>query len=192
MEYPNWFNQSALYNFEGFKHLLVNRKISCLQIGAYTGDATEWMLQNILNHKDSTITDVDTWEGSEEAAHKRMDWSDVETVYTNRFTQEISSGKVVKYKGASSSFFQDAINRGDKYDFIYVDGDHTAPAVLQDGMNAMQVLNDGGIIAFDDYTWKSNKGPAFDPGPAIDIFIDTYAPALEVLAKNTQFWVRKR
>jgi predicted O-methyltransferase YrrM len=40
------------------------------------------------------------------------------------------------------------------YDFIYVDGDHTAYGVIKDAIASYECLNVGGIIAFDDYQWS--------------------------------------
>jgi hypothetical protein len=64
MEYPNWFNHTAKANFEKF--LTKKDGSVALQLGVYTGDASLWMLQNIPNLK---LTDVDTWQGSDEEEH---------------------------------------------------------------------------------------------------------------------------
>ena len=68
-QYPNWFMYGAVNLFSKYLGELKDREVHCLQIGAYTGDATEWLLQNVLTHPNSTLTDVDTWEGSDEVIH---------------------------------------------------------------------------------------------------------------------------
>ena len=81
-EYVNWFQNDGQSNFR--THLLQNfagKPIRCLQIGAYTGDASVWLYDNVLDHKDSVLIDVDTWEGSDEPSHHQMNWSTVETLY---------------------------------------------------------------------------------------------------------------
>ena len=190
--YPNWFAMGAQWYFEKHLPAFEDKKVSFLQIGAYTGDASKWMLENVLTHEQSTLTDVDTWEGSDEAIHKSFDWSSVEDTYNDKVGLYISNEKLIKFKGTSNDFFYASGFLHRKYDFIYVDGDHTAAGVLQDGINALECSADGGIVAFDDYTWRSGKGPTFDPAPAIDALMIAYADRFEVIDKGTQVWLRRK
>jgi len=69
-KYPNWFAVTAQHNFE--KHLLPfvgQEGLHFLQLGVYTGDATEFLCKNILTGKNSWLHDVDTWEGSDEEVY---------------------------------------------------------------------------------------------------------------------------
>lgn len=170
------------------KHLtsLADTSISCLQIGAYTGDATKWMLENILTNPSSSLTDVDTWEGSNEAIHQSFNWDEVEKIYDSKIA---GYSNVHKYKGTSDSFFE---TNTKTYDFIYIDGDHTALGVLKDGVNAIKVLNPGGIIAFDDYLWKSGRGPIYDPGKSIDAILNAYAEQVIIMDIGLQVWLKKK
>lgn len=188
--YPNWFAAGAQWFFQKNLPLLADRKIVALQIGAYTGDATVWMLENFLTHPESVLTDVDTWQGSEEAIHKNFDWKNVEDVYREKTSKYLEQGKLIKYKGTSDAFFAASSVLRKKYDFIYVDGDHTAKAVLKDGVNALEACAPGGIVAFDDYTWQSGKGPTYDPRVSIDALIVAYADDFEVIDKGSQVWLR--
>jgi hypothetical protein len=189
MTYPNWFEQTqARENFERYLKPLAGTALRCVQVGAYTGDATKWMVDNMLHHDSSTLIDVDTWEGSDEPVHKNMDWSDVYTTYIQKNKEAIDSGKVVPIKKRSDVFFAMS---GGGYDFIYVDGDHTAFAVLRDGMNAYEQTVVGGLIAFDDYTWTLNAGDFYDPRYAIDTLVHLLADRIEVIENNSQFWIKK-
>jgi predicted O-methyltransferase YrrM len=38
-----------------------------------------------------------------------------------------------------------------KFDFIYIDGDHTAKGTISDAIRAFSLLKEGGIMIFDDY-----------------------------------------
>jgi predicted O-methyltransferase YrrM len=186
--YPNWFNMShARENFE--RYAPRRRKLSCLQVGAYTGDATKWMVDNILTKEGSVLFDVDTWEGSEEPVHKNMDWSDVYTTYTEKNKEAIDSGKVFPRIMTSDKFF--ATRPDEEFDFIYIDGDHTAFGVVRDITNAYRVLKVGGILALDDYTWTLNQGDFYDPKPAIDWFINVSGDRLEKIILNGQAWFKK-
>jgi hypothetical protein len=189
-EYPNWFLQGGgQFNFE--KHLLhlQGTQINALQIGAYTGDATEWLFNRVLTNLESTLTDVDTWEGSDEPEHESLDWNSVEDTYNYRTSFYQESNRLHKKKMTSDEFFR--VNETD-YDFIYIDGDHTAPSVLKDGINAVKFIKVGGILAFDDYMWRSGKGPAHDPYPAIDAIMLCFGDIFDIIEVGLQVWMRKK
>ena len=147
------------------------------------------MYDNILYHyTDSVLIDVDTWEGSDEPVHHGLNWSSVEGIYDVKTSAARNNRQIVKYKGTSDGFFR---NNVEWYDFVYVDGDHTAPGVLKDAMNAFEVLKPGGIIGFDDYLWSANLGIHKEPKIAIDAFYNVYVDRVEVLVNDYQFWVKK-
>ncbi len=188
MSYPNWFAMSAQYYFEKHLRPYVGDELNCLQIGAYTGDATKWLFDNILTHPNSSLTDVDTWQGSDEPAHKELDWLGVEATYDEKVKEHLASGRLIKKKMNSFDFFHQPIHK--RFDFIYVDGDHKASSVLMDGINSLNVLSRGGILVFDDYTWSMQKGPAFDPKPAIDAIRLCYSDVLTTLEMEHQVWLQ--
>lgn len=189
-EFPNWFSTGvAVMLFDHFLAEYKGKPAKVLQVGAYTGDASRWLLDNVLTHEDSSLTDVDTWEGSNEQAHHRLSWNSVESYYDSRFPEELASGKLRKIKSTSAEYFA---NYDDMYDFIYVDGDHTAPGVLADGIDAYDCLKVGGILAFDDYQWNPDGLPAhLTPAPAIDALASVYAEKLEAIYVAYQVWFRK-
>ena len=149
MEYPNWFSTTANHYFQ--KHLLplAGTKLRALQIGAFTGDASVWLLENVLTHEESKLFDVDTWQGSDEEMHKDFYWVDVEKVYDEKVSPY--GDKLVKNKMTSVDFLIN--NKPPKYDFIYIDGDHTTFGTFLDAMLSWVWLKTGGIMAFDDYQW---------------------------------------
>jgi predicted O-methyltransferase YrrM len=190
-ELPNWFLAvGAPEIFE--RHLSEKRmeEIHCLQVGAYKGDASAWLMENILFHPKSTLTDVDTWGGSNEVAHDALDWNEVEQAYDTQTSQYVESGRLIKKKMSSDEFFATKDSE-DLYDFIYIDGDHEAVPVLKDGMNAVEALKVGGILAFDDYQWDAGKGPAYRPRPAVDAIMLCYSNRFKVLEIGLQVWLVK-
>lgn len=187
---PNWFASDAQKNFgEVLLPRLTGRDARYLQIGAYTGDASIWLYDNLLKDTDSVLIDVDTWEGSDEVAHHALNWDTVENVYNARILAARNERKIVKVKLTSDYFFR---NNREKFDFIYIDGDHTAYGVIKDAVNAFEVLNPGGIIAFDDYQWSGGTDPADRPGMAINAFLQIYRKRVEVLVNGYQLWVTKK
>ena len=188
-QYVNWFSNDGESNFvQLLLPAFSNKSIKCLQIGAYTGDASVWLYNNILHSSDSLLIDVDTWEGSDEPVHFEMNWHTVESLYDYKTSVARDNRKIVKYKGTSDSFFA---NNRERYDFIYIDGDHTAYGVLKDAVAAYECLNVGGIIAFDDYQWSAGLGAIKEPKMAIDAFNSIYADRVQEIYQGYQRWFQK-
>jgi predicted O-methyltransferase YrrM len=186
--HPNWFQTDGFLNFETHLKPLNSNSLRLLQIGAYTGDASLWMVDSIMSNPDCVLVDVDTWEGSEEPVHYEMNWHTVESLYDAKTAAGRANKKIIKYKGTSDEFFK---NNREMYDFIYIDGDHTAYGVLKDAVAAFECLNGGGILAFDDYEWSAGLGPRKEPKMAIDAFSNIYGDRVKEILKGYQRWFKK-
>lgn len=185
--FPNWFDGQR-YNFEDqLTHLADRPDLRFLQIGAYTGDASVWLCENILTNPTSVLIDVDTWEGSDESEHSKIDFDRVLAYYEARITKY---RKVIRLKMTSDKYFTGEI--AGKFDFIYIDGDHTAAQVERDAENAWKLLKSGGIIAFDDYLWGQDLLEHTTPKPAIDRFLLTHTNEYQILVDSYQVWLRKK
>jgi predicted O-methyltransferase YrrM len=180
--YPNWFESSAKANFEKF--LGDKDNLTALQLGVYTGDASLWMLENIPNLK---LTDVDTWQGSNEEAHKAMDFEDVYITYLDK----IKDYKVNIKRATTVHYLIMQHGAGGVFDFIYIDADHTTVGVLLDAELSWPLLKPGGIMAFDDYTWGQELPPELAPALGIDLFLSRHHGEHKVLAENSQVWIQK-
>lgn len=180
---PNWFFGYAEDAFRRHLLPLAGTPIQVLQIGAYLGDASEWLLTNVLTEPGSWLVDVDTWEGSNEAAHEAINFMEVQAFYDERMK---NYHRVGRYVGTSDNYFG---QHPPPFDFIYIDGAHTSEQVLRDAVNADRFLNVGGMIAFDDYCWSDGSGNI--PRPAIDAFLTCYGHRYEVLEQDLQVWVRR-
>jgi len=194
-KYPNWFAVTAQHNFE--KHL---RQMSgqpflrFLQLGAFTGDASEWLLDNILTGPNCILTDVDTWQGSKEELHETMDFDDVYKVYQKKLKR--FGDKVWSHRGTTLEFLLHDAGccdcGGYDYNFIYIDADHTSAGVLVDAEISWSYLKcDGGIMAFDDYEWGNALPLHLRPKPGIDLFLLRHEGEYELLEKNEQVWIKK-
>jgi hypothetical protein len=187
--YPNWFEIVAQGYFNKYLFKYKNADVKFLQIGAYTGDATKWLFDNILTNSNSLLVDVDTWQGSDETIHKTFDWNNVEQVYDNKTKIFQESKRLIKNKITSDNFFKTNVT---KFDFIYIDGDHTAKGVLSDGFNSLNCLKSGGILAFDDYNWAQNKEQYLNPKLGIDAIRLCYEDMFDVLDIGDQVWLQMK
>ena len=192
MTYPNWFEQTAQYNFERFLTLQGRQtRMECLQLGVYTGDASVWMLNNL---GEIELTDIDTWKGSDEVAHESLDFDDVYDIYINKISEYRKQVHVQRCTSTDYLLAQYGPDRplGEYFDFIYVDADHTTVGVLLDAELSWPLLKSGGILAFDDYTWNHESGdPRLAPQVGIDLFLHRHEGEYQLLAKNTQVWIKK-
>ena len=186
MIYPNWFSN----NISLFKNILSHysnlSNLKFLQIGAYTGDASVWLLENVLIDSSSILIDVDTWAGSEENIHKKFDWQDIESVYDNRMS---GYKNVIKKKTTSHEYLSSC---SEAFDFIYIDGDHTSDGVYSDAVLSYPLLKVGGIMAFDDYLWHHDtNNPELEPKKGIDKFLESVKNDIRVIHNAYQVWIQK-
>jgi predicted O-methyltransferase YrrM len=127
---------------------------------------------------------VDTWEGSLEFKKVGMNFVDVEIEYDMKVGNH---HQVRKNKTTSDSFF--LINTK-KFDFIFIDGDHSRNQVMKDANNALLSCQVGGIIAFDDYDWNIEWPSEDRPKDAIDQFLEANRSRIKVLHKKHQVWIQ--
>lgn len=187
---PDWFTDTyarALFD----QHLLSmagEPGLRFLQVGAYCGDASEWLMTNVLTDPTSYLIDVDTWEGSNESAHQSIDFGDVFGFYMQRMGVLTKPGGHVQFRRQTSDEFF-ANYSGPRFDFIYVDGSHETHQVLRDAVHAEALLAPGGLLAFDDYMWSD--GTDNTPQPAIAAFLTCFKYHLRIEHVGYQVWVRK-
>ena len=182
--FPNWFDGQR-YNFEDqLTRFKGKPDLKFLQIGAYTGDASVWLCENILTNPSSTLVDVDTWAGSDEAEHTRINFEQVFDYYKSRVSEQVTY-----IKTTSDEYFK---GNDARFDFIYIDGDHTSLQVERDIASAWKLLKRNGIIAFDDYLWGQGLDPESTPKPAIDRFLLAHTNEYEILVDSYQVWLRKK
>ena len=164
-----------------------------LEIGSYEGRSTVWFSENLLQDG-GEICCIDTWEGGEE--HKEMGVVDgVEATFDANMnvlqTNIAGRNNVTKQKGTSVAWLAEHIRRGSKFDFIYVDGSHTAPDVLTDLCMAWQLLGVGGVMVCDDYLWGDARDALHRPKLAIDAFVNTHAESIGVFGVGYQFGIKR-
>jgi len=196
-EYPNWFAKSAIDNFATY---LIQDKglpnLRYLQLGAFTGDASAWLMDNILTNDTSYLTDVDTWEGSDEDEHKSMDFDDVLNTYLNRLGDSEKYSRCYNYRTTTTNFLLSRLAEQREhlveYDFIYIDADHTTVGVLLDAELSWPLLKSGGIMAFDDLTWGADLPPSQSPKAGILLFAERHKDEFDLVVANTQYWIKKK
>jgi predicted O-methyltransferase YrrM len=164
---------------------LRGRPLRYLEIGVFEGRSALWMLENVLTHPESRLTAIDVFSGELEARWRR------------NLERSGAAEKVTTIVGPSQVELRKLPL--ESYDVIYIDGAHTAAAVLADGVLAWQVLKDGGLLIFDDYGWSGYPGPnerstpdELRPKAAIDGFVTAFRNSMDLVHRDFQLLVRKK
>lgn len=166
---------------------LMARRKSALEIGAFEGRASVWIVENILEDG-GFLTCIDTWGGGEE--HTDINFEEVEARFarnSRRAEEKNPTKQIFTRKAESVTLMARWVGdmQGD-FDFIYIDGSHRAPDVLADAVLAWRLLAVGGVMVFDDYVWGDPRDILHRPKLAIDAFINTFAEHLQVLHIGAQ------
>ena len=168
---------------------LKGKRIHVLELGSYEGQASVWLLDNILTHPDATLTCVDTWEGSEE--HSDTDMKAVEDRFDSNIMKADPDDKVTSRKSTTTDFLLDNFNM--RVDLIYIDASHRAADVLSDAVLSDLMLKPGGILIFDDYIWGGGLEHRVDtPRAAIDAFMECYADRYDMVVTGVQVILKKK
>lgn len=182
---PNWFKICGEKNFE--KHLDIFKdkpNLNFLQIGVFVGNASQWMIENILSSTSSFLYDLDMWKGSVDKPQEN-NWKIIENEYDSRFS-EVKN--IIKIKTDSLSWLP---NQTINFDFIYIDAGHTSLDAFADAMLSWELLKPQGIMAFDDYAWDEGSSPEHCPKKGIDTFIKIKKGKYEILEQSYQVWIKK-
>lgn len=182
----DWFSQNA-ERWTGLLAPLAGRpNLEFLEVGAFEGMATVWLLTNVLTDPSSRITAIDTWDGSPEHGPDLTDglWE--------RFLGNIDPwlAQVTIIRQPSWRGLRQL--RAEPWlDFAYLDGSHDAPDVLSDLVLTWPLIKPGGVLVCDDYPWQYRGGDRLlRPAPAINAFRAIYAHQFRAVEFGWQatFW----
>ena len=189
----DWFS-NGLINFEYVKQKITAPPESILEIGCHEGRSTCWMLKNLLSST-GTITCIDPF------AHAPLNAFDNQQPPPNRIIEQIFCHNTDLAKLPDQqirlmptlSFYALAqlITEKQQFDFVYVDGSHSADAVLADAVMAFGLLKPKGFMIFDDYLWKDAANLLDRPKMSIDAFVNMFQNSIEVIMINYQYVIQK-
>ncbi|KAF0412722.1 SAM-dependent methyltransferase [Gigaspora margarita] len=181
----DWFKY-FIPDWENFLSHLKNQKINVLEIGAFEGRSTTWILEELFNNPESKLISVDPFDDTfldvknyEATFHENVKITGKEK--QNEVMKSLSSDALIKLNYESKI----------KFDFIFIDGSHVANDVLVDAVLAWNLLKEGGIIIFDDYELERYEEEYNNAKVAVDSFLKCYEPQIEVIHKGFQVIVKK-
>ena len=199
MSYTRNWNQEFVNNTNQIK--LKNQKL-CLEIGSFEGLTSNYIVDNILSDDGKLIcidplTDTYLVENLSEndIEHNNNGWKYFNGQY-DRFIENtknnLESKKIELYRELSSEALPKLKEKyKDKFDFIYIDGDHRDFAVYFDAVNSIEICKPNGYILFDDYLWEDYSNHKITKD-GIDRFINEYRDKLDVVINAYQVMIRKK
>ena len=125
------------------------------EVGTWKGDFAAQLLRRVRPRR---LYLIDPWEHRDDAGYEHAmfgrRWSGgqarldaVHDAVCKRFRRQISSGRVIVKRSRSV----EAASGLEPLDWVYIDGDHTYPAVRDDLAAFYELVKAGGVIAGDDY-----------------------------------------
>jgi predicted O-methyltransferase YrrM len=179
------------------KYLTEEKPINdILEIGSHEGRSTCWMLENMLTDT-GTITCIDPF------ADRPVTAFSYDTIPEDRSIEQRFRSNTAEFKKPSQtlevhanlSFFAlaELIVQKRQYDFIYVDGSHSADDVLADAVMCFGMLRPGGVMLFDDYLWEDGVQVYLGrPKQSIDAFVNMFYHRLKLGLVNYQLAIVKK
>lgn len=199
----NWFGSEE--QIEDLKSILPdnNLEIHLLEIGSFEGRSSVWFLDNLLTNKKSTITCLDPWMdysqdgkslNSYDSEESQWKFGTDKIIDTFLYNIEASgfSDKVIVERGISTKILPKLLVNENKYDIIFIDGNHVAPFVLMDAVLSWDLLKVGGIMIFDDYLWMPERYKSLTPKIAVDSFIEVFEDYNDVILNRYRKAIRKK
>ncbi len=191
----NWFDKN-IFIWNKFLEPLKKEKIRVLEIGAFEGASTTWILEELLLHPDSSLITVDSFLGSKEHQEcpflsKKLD--NLEKIFFYNIEKTKKINRIFVIKGYSYyALVKFNYEKNHLFNLIYIDGSHRAKDVLSDAILAWPLLSKQGILIFDDYSWNMYPENYNNPRLAIDAFLGCYEPELEIIYAEYQVIIRKK
>jgi predicted O-methyltransferase YrrM len=191
----SWFSHNDLDRFVP----KTTDEIKMLEVGSFEGRSTVWFLENVLLNSKSTITCVDPWTtysqnsdtfNSYFTSESEWDFRNHKRTFLHNIYNSGFMEKVTVIQDSSHLALPKLISNGDKFDIIFIDGNHTSPFVITDCVMSWYLLNKGGLMIFDDYLW-GDVNSTNSPKIAIDSFVNCFKDYLEVVWSDYKFAIKR-
>ena len=164
-----WFEQNIQNLSNLFAGYTGSPPLNILEIGSLEGKSTVWFLDNLPK---TTVTCVDTWQGGVDHDPNNPEINFNEIKHNFDHNMQHHRARVREMQMTSYDALIKLYQAGEKFDFIYVDGSHTAIDVNADLIMAWRVLKVGGLIYCDDYLWGFGQ-ENLDRVPYLDFTYDS-------------------
>ena len=176
--FEHFYNRKIDVDFNNFlKPWAGKANLSFLEIGSAEGSSAIGIIKEILTDKSSTLTCLDNWDP---IPLNGFFADDYEANFDNNTQPYID--QIVKVKSDSIIWLNN--NQDKKFDFIYIDGDHSYEGCKSDLELSWNLLKEGCWMVADDY--------GFDGvGAAVVDFIESVKNDVFFVRTESQMWLQK-
>jgi predicted O-methyltransferase YrrM len=197
-DFSEWFTGKSFSTDWASQHFPVwasllaprrNEALEVLEIGSWEGRSAIFFLRYLGKCR---MTCIDTFSGSPE--HSRVPkWADALAHLEGRFDSNLAefSGRVEKFKMASSRALARLLTEDRRFDLVYIDGSHRSCDVQADAVLSWSMLQHRGIVIFDDYAWSFFADEIDRPKLGIDTFLSVRPDQYRELHRGRQLIVEK-
>ncbi len=162
---------------------------TALEIGSFEGASACYLLERIPG---LSLTCIDTWEGSDEPGTRPHEMGGVEARFDRNTMRAVQDGQTIRKMRMRSDEALLGLNvEKAQFDFIYIDGSHTAQNCLTDSVLCWLLLAKGGLMIWDDYHWAPDFPDWRRPKPAINAFLACYETLYHPVFMGPQVAVMK-
>jgi predicted O-methyltransferase YrrM len=172
---------------------LADQPVRVLEIGSYEGRSAIFFLRFLRR---CSLVCIDVWDSSvlEPELVKQMPEVAVEYPLAEaRFERNLAAfaGRVTKIKAYSSDTLAELGVKQQRFDVVYVDGDHRRIGAYRDCVLSWPLLKSGGLLLIDDYEFAPELADELRPKEGIDAFLNDLAGQFEELHRAYQIVIRK-
>lgn len=147
----DWFHGGIKYDFDANVKLDKNKPLNILEIGAFEGKSTVWLIDTYLSHLKSRITVVDpylTTDTTTNVIDKTFD------LFKKNIKLSKYPSKVNFIRDLSINVLPHLLIDNEKFDLIFIDGSHLRRDVIVDLVMSWKLVKPKGFIVMDDYNNK--------------------------------------
>lgn len=153
----DWF----LHNIPSFNSVFKHKVNKILEIGSYEGRSTVYWINKWLTDN-GTITVVDP----------RFKYEALKEPFLHNVSLALKENQNLIIHGDTSENIVN--NLKEKYDLIFIDGDHSENSVYNDSTMSWGKLKKGGLLFFDDYEWSPEGSDDKPTKRGIDRFLKEF------------------
>jgi hypothetical protein len=121
------------------------KQLQMIEIGSYTGESTQVFAKYF-----GKVVSVDPFENGYDMNDLACHHADFNIVYDKFLDNMKEFSNVFHVRKKSDDAFEDF--KGQRYDFVYIDGMHTYDQVKKDILNYKQLIKEDGFIGGHDYS----------------------------------------
>lgn len=120
-----------------------------LEVGSWMGRSTRSLCDNCPGGR---ITAVDSWDGTPGEHEKLLEGKHKDWLYFQFRTNMHDVRNLSVYRGQSKAVLAKLDAIGKKFDFIFIDGDHSYEGCKSDIKGCLKLLDPGGVISGHDFS----------------------------------------